>query len=686
VNLRVRVLVGALLATGLVLAVACGGEDSSDVATVEGTAAAASPSSEKPARKERPLPAFSGFTLDDERFDISTRIGKRLVVYFFDPTAKEAVAVTRAVARVAESQAEHNFEVIGVAVGASRPNAKKFATDNGVTFPVVDDASRRISGRLGLRSPMALLGVDAEGYMVWGMLQFPTHAPDAVSVIEKEIRTALRLQSDQEAGPVDLPLAPTFTASTLDGDEPFDFASTRGKPRILIFFLHTCPHCHEALEFLKGALDDLPEDKRPVLYGLELTGRRSDVRRSLRESGLDFFPVIFDDSRSAINAYGVFGGVPDMMLIDRNDRIAHRISGWRAEIDGPLLRMRLAKLAGAPVPMLLRAQGFSGSETCGVCHASQYETWQLTTHARAYDTLVKHGSDTDPECVGCHVIGFGEAGGFELVSRSPELEDVGCESCHGRGGQHLSPGFTPNGDYQAACVGCHDQKHSLGFDYGTFLPKISHAANAHVLALPAAERQRILAERGAIRKNLLPTTADHVGSDACRSCHAKEFETWAQGPHAGALASLDAKKKADDVDCLKCHTTGFGRVGGFPPDGVAADHADLARVGCESCHGPGGDHVADSATKLGDIVSLGDKCDSCVILQICGSCHDDANDPGFEFEVQEKIDEIRHGTIEAGTGKPLEPGASAARTSESALLARAFSEQQRREEESWTQR
>jgi hypothetical protein len=57
-------------------------------------------------------------------------------------------------------------------------------------------------------------------------------------------------------------------------------------------------------------------------------------------------------------------------------------------------------------------------------------------------------------------------------------------------------------------------------------------------------------------------------------------------------------------------------------------------------------------------VSLGDKCDSCVILQICGSCHDDANDPGFEFEVIDKIEKQRHGTIEAGTGKPKQSSAS----------------------------
>jgi hypothetical protein len=82
-------------------------------------------------------------------------------------------------------------------------------------------------------------------------------------------------------------------------------------------------------------------------------------------------------------------------------------------------------------------------------------------------------------------------------------------------------------------------------------------------------------------------------------------------------------------------------------------------VGCESCHGPGGDHIVPDTVKFGNIVSLGDKCDSCVILQICGSCHDDANDPQFEFEVEARIDTQRHGTTEPGTGKPLAGAISA---------------------------
>jgi hypothetical protein len=62
-----------------------------------------------------------------------------------------------------------------------------------------------------------------------------------------------------------------------------------------------------------------------------------------------------------------------------------------------------------------------------------------------------------------------------------------------------------------------------------------------------------------------------------------------------------------------------------------------------------------------------------VILQICGACHDDANDPGFDFEVKKKIEKQRHGTLEPGTGRPK--GKSARRETprrDEELLARVF--------------
>jgi len=246
---------------------------------------------------------------------------------------------------------------------------------------------------------------------------------------------------------------------------------------------------------------------------------------------------------------------------------------------------------------------------------------------------------------------------------------VGCESCHGRGGPHLSPGHVKDGNYAAACTGCHDTKHSLGFDYATFLPRVSHAANAHLTQLPAAEKQKLLAGRARPAAGLLPTRAAYVGSDACKSCHAAEHEVWVAGPHARASETLAGQGKAGDAACLRCHTTGFDLPGGFPRDGAAAAHADLARVGCEACHGPGGDHVKEGAPRIGTILALGDKCDSCVILQICGTCHDDANDPGFEYEVTAKIEAQRHGTLEPGTGRPKGGKSARQEGRDAALLA-----------------
>jgi hypothetical protein len=77
--------------------------------------------------------------------------------------------------------------------------------------------------------------------------------------------------------------------------------------------------------------------------------------------------------------------------------------------------------------------------------------------------------------------------------------------------------------------------------------------------------------------------------------------------------------------------------------------------------------VQQGAAKIGSIVSLGDKCDSCVIMQICGSCHDDVNDPGFEFEVLDKIEAQRHGTIEPGTGKAKAESAAIPNSTDVAL-------------------
>jgi peroxiredoxin len=541
-------------------------------------------------------------------------------------------------ADIAPLRGENNFEILGIATGARRATSQDFVKEHGLDFPVLDDSTARIASSLRAPVPVLIAAVDAEGYVTQTM-GWPEKSGIEADAVEASVRRMLRLPAlPTPTHPVlgTHPQAPEVSGTDLDG-EAFQLSANRGQAVLLIFFLHTCPHCHEALEFLKTALASLPEGQRPELVGISVVDRAYAVRERLEEDGLDFFPVLMDPDGEIRKAYGATAGVPDLVLVDAEGRIAYRSHGWNDERDAALWQMHLAKAGGAPVPMLLHKTGYSGDEFCAACHELEDVTHRFTAHAYAFDTLVKHGADRDPECVSCHVVGFGQKGGYAFDRPSQHLEGVGCESCHGRGGPHLSPEFVKDQDYEPRCVGCHDKKHSLGFDYATFRPKISHRENADVMSLSLEEKLARVEALGATRKAIMPSDAAFVGSDACQSCHPKEYETWASGGHAQAGTTLARKGEARNADCLACHTTGFGEPGGFPKGATLASHPDLGRVGCESCHGAGGDHVAQDARRIGTILSLGDKCDSCVILQICGGCHDDANDPGFEFEVQEKI-------------------------------------------------
>ncbi|MCP3964562.1 MAG: hypothetical protein GY719_42580, partial [bacterium] len=74
--------------------------------------------------------------------------------------------------------------------------------------------------------------------------------------------------------------------------------------------------------------------------------------------------------------------------------------------------------------------------------------------------------------------------------------------------------------------------------------------------------------------------AEHafVGTKKCKKCHLKEYKSWAETKmaktfevlkpeiraEAKVAAGLDpAKDYSTDATCLPCHTTGYGKEGGF---------------------------------------------------------------------------------------------------------------------------
>ena len=84
----------------------------------------------------------------------------------------------------------------------------------------------------------------------------------------------------------------------------------------------------------------------------------------------------------------------------------------------------------------------------------------------------------------------------------------------------------------------------------------------------------------------IPAEAKYIGSKKCRLCHMPEHKTWNATKHATNFDTL----KGDEVknpDCLRCHTTGYGKPGGF----VSVETTpNLKGTGCEGCHGPGSEH------------------------------------------------------------------------------------------------
>ncbi len=124
-----------------------------------------------------------------------------------------------------------------------------------------------------------------------------------------------------------------------------------------------------------------------------------------------------------------------------------------------------------------RGLAYVGSGECADCHEEAYDIWQGQQHAHAYTTLEKVGSQYDPECVVCHVVGMEHESGFVSEAQTDFLKDVGCEVCHGPGSEHVKTrGEVRTGEPKRRCLDCHVPEHSAG--YGgheqEFLEKIKH--------------------------------------------------------------------------------------------------------------------------------------------------------------------------------------------------------------------
>lgn len=122
----------------------------------------------------------------------------------------------------------------------------------------------------------------------------------------------------------------------------------------------------------------------------------------------------------------------------------------------------------------------------------------------------------------------------------------------------------------------------------------------------------------------------YAGAEACRACHAEQYEQWRATPHATALETLVAQRRASQPKCVRCHVLGLGREPGFD---LTRPEERFAGVQCEHCHGAGGEHVrSPAASPLARAPGLG----------TCLECHDPEHSDWFERDFHDRLERVRH--------------------------------------------
>jgi hypothetical protein len=180
----------------------------------------------------------------------------------------------------------------------------------------------------------------------------------------------------------------------------------------------------------------------------------------------------------------------------------------------------------------------------------------------------------------------------------------------------------------------------------------------------------LLLALGAVSLVFAQGSAKYVGADKCKNCHSSakkgdQYGKWKQAKHATAYATLATDKAKEsgkakgvtdpqnDPKCLKCHVTAYSEAAGMKDD----KFDPKLGVQCESCHGPGGNHVkarlAAAANEEGGDVFGGGGEEAPVKVpageinpkpdaKVCTTCHNPESPNYKEFKYDEFVKKIAH--------------------------------------------
>lgn len=120
--------------------------------------------------------------------------------------------------------------------------------------------------------------------------------------------------------------APAFSLPEIDAGQ-VDLASYSGQPVLLVFWTTSCPICQHELPLL-NRMD--PEFRSKGISVVTICLGGPDETRDYVNSKRIALKTLYDTDGKVARAYRV-GGVPKLVLIDKDGKVKRSSSGWAGE-------------------------------------------------------------------------------------------------------------------------------------------------------------------------------------------------------------------------------------------------------------------------------------------------------------------------------------------------------------------
>jgi predicted CXXCH cytochrome family protein len=151
--------------------------------------------------------------------------------------------------------------------------------------------------------------------------------------------------------------------------------------------------------------------------------------------------------------------------------------------------------------------------------------------------------------------------------------------------------------------------------------------------------------------NFLGYHDETTGRTTCGNCHVTQQGKWEQTAHADAWATLQASGHAS-ASCEGCHTvSALGNAVTTTEVGYTSTQDERYHdVQCESCHGPGLDHV--TAPARGQMLASIHADTGASVTNGCAECHSGTHHPFVEEWRQSRHGRPNDHTFSSTTGEP----------------------------------